>query len=367
MSLTRLLGRAGALALRQLDPERAHGLAIAALKTGLMPAMPAPVDRRLNIPLFDFVLPNPIGMAAGFDKNGEVPDAILALGFGFVEVGSITPKAQPGNPRPRVFRIAQAGAVINRFGFNGFGHAYARARLEARQGCPGVIGINVGANKDAADRSQDFVDGITAFADLASYLTINVSSPNTPGLRDLQAHAALDDLLARCLQARDDSIVRVGRKVPVLLKIAPDTTEQGLDDIAEVAQARGVDGLIVSNTTLSRQGIAGAVAAEAGGLSGKPLFQRSTIILAKMRQRVGRDLPILGVGGISDGADAWAKLEAGATALQLYTGFIYGGAGLAGDIAAELLRRLTEEKLASITAVTGRATAAWAALPIPPA
>ncbi|WP_246329602.1 quinone-dependent dihydroorotate dehydrogenase [Chthonobacter rhizosphaerae] len=360
-----MFGRIGAAALRRLDPETAHGVAVRALAGGLVPGESVPADPRLAVPFFDMTLPNPIGMAAGFDKNAEVPDALLRLGFGFVEVGTITPRAQAGNPRPRLFRLPEDGAVINRLGFNNDGHGPTLGRLAARMNRRGVLGINVGANKDSADRAADYVTGIAAFAPFASYFTVNVSSPNTPGLRDLQARDALDDLLARVIEARDRLAGTGRRKVPVLLKIAPDLTEAGLDDVAEVSVSRGIDGLVVSNTTLSREGLRHPLKSEAGGLSGRPLFARSTIVLAKMRQRIGPERPILGVGGVSSAAEAAEKMAAGATAVQLYTAFIYGGSGLPAAMARDLLGLVKARKLASVTALTGTTTAAWAARPIP--
>ncbi|WP_075214933.1 quinone-dependent dihydroorotate dehydrogenase [Mongoliimonas terrestris] len=364
MSVPAFLGGLGAAALRRLDPETAHGLAIRALARGLVPPVTHEPDPKLAVPFFDMVLPTPIGMAAGFDKNAEVPDALLSLGFGFVEVGTITPRAQAGNPRPRIFRLPEDGAVINRLGFNNEGHGPPLRRLAGRVGRPGVVGVNVGANKDSDDRAADYVAGIAAFADCAAYFTINVSSPNTPGLRDLQARDALDDLLARVLEARDTLADSGRRRVPVLLKIAPDLTESGLDDVATVSLGRAVDGLVISNTTLSRAGLASPIAHETGGLSGRPLFRRSTAVLAKMRQRVGPALPILGVGGVATAAEAAEKMAAGATAVQLYTAFIYGGSGLPAAIARDLARFVERSGHASVTALTGTRTAEWAARPL---
>jgi dihydroorotate dehydrogenase len=358
------LGGLGAALLRRIDPETAHGLSIQALKTGLVPSRPVPRDPRLLVPLFDMTLAHPVGMAAGFDKNAEVAGPLAALGFAYVEVGTLTPRAQPGNPRPRIFRLPEIGGVINRLGFNNEGHSAAFARLNALRN-RGVIGVNVGANKDSADRAGDYVEGIRRFARVASYFTVNVSSPNTPSLRDLQARDMLDDLAARVMTARDDETARTGRRVPVLLKIAPDMTEAALDDIAEVVLARGIDGLVISNTTLSRAGVDHPMAGETGGLSGKPIFARSTIVLAKMRRRVGRQMPIIGVGGISSGADAYEKLAAGANAVQLYTGFIYGGPELPGRIVRDLIGLLDRTGAASITDVTGIRTDAWADRAIP--
>ena len=263
--------------LFSFNPEFAHKMAIMALKTGLVPGPKLPDYPALKVKLWDLEFPNPLGMAAGFDKNAEVPDATLAIGFGATEIGTVTPLPQPGNPKPRLFRLIDDDAVINRMGFNNEGHAAAHARLAARKSKTGIIGVNVGANKESPDRVQDYVKGIAAFADLASFFTINISSPNTPGLRDLQARDALDALLARVLEERDTQTKWIGRKVPVLLKIAPDVDEFGLDDICAVAVARGIDGMVVSNTTLDRPQRLECQKqlAEAGGLSGKPLFQKS--------------------------------------------------------------------------------------------
>jgi len=348
-----------------VDGERAHGLTLAALKAGLVPPVTPVIDPRLRRTVFGLDFPNPVGMAAGFDKNAEVPDALLALGFGFTEVGTLTPRPQPGNPRPRIFRDVAARAVVNRLGFNNEGHAAGLARLRARAGRGGIVGVNVGANKDAADRIADYVAGIAAFAPVASYFTVNVSSPNTPGLRDLQARGALDELLARVIEARDGTVAAAGRKVPVLLKIAPDVDDAGLADIAEVSLARGIDGLVAGNTTLSRVGVAPALAREAGGLSGRPLRERATIVLARLRLLVGPAMPIVGVGGISSGADAFARIAAGADLVQLYTGFVYEGPGVAAAICRDLLRLMEREGLASLGDLVGRDAAAWAARPIP--
>jgi dihydroorotate dehydrogenase len=270
--------------LLSLDPETAHGATIAALRN--LPVLAAgPDDPRLAVEAFGLTFPNPIGMAAGFDKGAEVPDTLLRLGFGFTEIGTVTPKAQPGNPKPRSFRLSQDEAIINRFGFNSEGHAAVRRRLVGRAGKAGVVGVNIGANKDAADRAADYVAGIEAFADVASYFTVNISSPNTPGLRDLQQTAALDDLLARVLEARDATTYRTTRK-PVLLKIAPDLAMSDLDDVVAVARKRGVDGMIVSNTTISRPETLKdkAAAQETGGLSGGAA-------LSAVDENAGGDLP----------------------------------------------------------------------------
>ncbi|MHC5654431.1 quinone-dependent dihydroorotate dehydrogenase [Stappia sp. ICDLI1TA098] len=350
-------------ALFTLDAETAHGLTIKALASGLAPSCAAASDPRLAVTVAGIDFPNPLGMAAGFDKNGEVPDALLGLGFGFTEVGTVTPLPQSGNPRPRVFRLVEDNGVVNRLGFNNEGHAALRGRLDARAGRGGIVGVNVGANKDAADRIADYVAGIETFADRATYFTVNISSPNTPGLRDLQARDALHELLSRVMDAREKAAARVGRTVPVFLKIAPDVEEAGLDDIASEVITAELDGLIVSNTTLSRAGLSDAKgAAETGGLSGRPLFRRATIALARMRLRVGPRLPIIGVGGIDSGESAWTKITAGANLLQLYTGLVYEGPDLVGRILTHLANSLDRHALSGLEAASGRNAEAWARL-----
>ncbi len=329
-----------------LDAERAHGLTLAALRAGLGPRGDSD-DPILRTSLAGLDLPNPLGLAAGFDKNVAVPDAMLRLGFGFVEAGTVTPRAQDGNPRPRVFRLVERRAVINRLGFNNAGIEAAALRLRARRDRPGVVGINLGANKDSADRIADYATGVRATAALASYLTINISSPNTPGLRGLQGEA-LADLIAATLAAR-------GRiATPLFVKVAPDLDAAQIDAIARTALDSGpdgrIDGLIVSNTTLSRDGVSSA---EAGGLSGAPLFARSTAVLRAFRRATGGALPLIGVGGIASGADAYAKLCAGASAVQLYTALVYEGPGLVARIKAELAALLRRNGFASVAAAVG--------------
>lgn len=339
--------------LNALEPERAHDLTIRALT--MMPlGAPEPDDPRLAVDAFGLHFANPVGLAAGFDKNGAIAHKIAALGFGFTEVGTVTPRAQTGNPKPRLFRLPEHGAVINRFGFNNLGHEAARRRL--RKG-GGVLGVNVGANKDASDRIADYVAGIHAFADIADYFTINVSSPNTPGLRDLQKADALDQLLARTLDARDAVAGSFGRR-PVLLKIAPDLSLQELDAIVRVARDRGVDGMIVANTTVTRPAtIAGAAASiETGGLSGRPLFELSTRMLAETFARVEGQFALVGVGGVESGKTAFAKIEAGASLVQLYTALVYAGPGLVASIKSDLLRRIGSRPLASFV---GGAAGSW--------
>lgn len=346
-----------------LDPERAHGLAIKGLKVMQAASSCRPDDDpRLKTDLFDWSAPNPVGIAAGFDKNAEVPDALLGLGFGFAEIGTVTPLPQSGNPKPRLFRLSADRAVINRMGFNNDGHARTLRRLERRQGRGGVVGINIGANKDASDRVADYVAGIERFAHLASYFTVNISSPNTPGLRDLQGRAALDDLLARVVDARQITADRLKRSVPILVKIAPDIDEMGLDDVTDVVLARQIDGLIVSNTTLDRTGLKDAgTASEAGGLSGPPVFEKSTIALAKTRQRVGPDFPIIGVGGIASPETALAKIRAGATLIQLYSSLVFEGLGLVSRIKAGFISELDRTGAKNLAEIRSTEMDHWAA------
>jgi dihydroorotate dehydrogenase len=334
---------------RRLDPEEAHRLALRALASLPLPRAGA-ADPRLRVSAFGLSFANPVGLAAGFDKNAEVPDACLRLGFGFVEVGTLTPRPQTGNPRPRVFRLPADEGLINRLGFNNEGFAAARARLAARPRGSGIVGVNIGANRDSKDRIADYLAGIETFAPHASYLTINVSSPNTPGLRELQAGAILDDLLARAVEARD----RAPERRPLLLKIAPDLSLAELDDVVAAARRRGVDGLIVSNTTVVRsRELRDPAAREDGGLSGKPLFALSTWLLSETFRRVEGSFPLIGVGGIDSEEAAWRKLRAGATLLQLYTGFTYKGFGLIRKITDGIAARLAREGYRSIKDVVG--------------
>ncbi len=352
-----LIERAGAAALpllRRLDAETAHRLTIGALALVPASALPAPAadDPRLAVEAFGLRFPNPVGLAAGFDKNAEAVDALLSLGFGFVEAGTATPLPQPGNPRPRLFRLPKDEAVINRFGFNGEGAARVRARLAARsRTARGVVGVNIGANKDAADRAADYARGVEELAAFADYLTVNVSSPNTPGLRDLQQADALDDLLARVLEAR----AHVAGRKPVLLKIAPDLSLSELDAIVACARRREVDGLIVSNTTLSRPAALREreLAREAGGLSGRPLFDLSTRMLAQAFLRAEGAFPLVGAGGIDGPERAFAKIEAGASLVQLYSALVFKGPGLPRRIVRGLSRILDERGLARIEGAVG--------------
>lgn len=347
--------------LMGMDPERAHRLAIKALKSGLVQAPPVRPDPRLAVSLWDLEFSGPLGMAAGFDKDGEVPDALLGLGFGFVEIGTVAPASQPGNPAPRVFRLPDAQAVINRYGFNTAGQAAVLANLRDRRKKGGIVGINVGANKLSEDKPADYVAGIAAFAREASYLTINISSPNTPGLRDLHHDQALEDLLGRTRAERDRQSAAIGRHVPMLLKISPDLDDQALDAVADAILRHGFDGAIVSNTTVDRTGLRGRHAGEAGGLSGRPLFDRSTILLARLRQRTGPGVPLIGVGGIDSVQTAYEKIRAGASLLQLYTGLIYRGYRLIAEINRGLAQNLRRDGFDTITDAVGAATDDWAA------
>lgn len=354
------VARLGQSLLFSLDPETAHGLSIAALRTGLVPAGRPSDDPRLAVAVAGLSFPNPLGMAAGYDKNGDVPDALLRLGFGFAEVGTVTPLPQPGNPRPRIFRLTQDQAVINRLGFNNEGHASLLRKLSRRTGA-GIVGVNIGANKDSADRIADYEAGVRTFAGLSSYLTVNISSPNTPGLRALQGREALSELLERVVASR----VATGTTTPIFLKIAPDLVDADLDDVAAEVKRQQIDGLIVSNTTLSRYGLSDQKrGAEAGGLSGRPLFRRSTVMLARMRQRLGPAFPLVGVGGVESTETALEKIRAGADLVQLYTGMIYAGPGLPAEIVRGLSRFAAREGLRSIREIRDSSAGRWASEPL---
>jgi dihydroorotate dehydrogenase len=339
--------------LRWFDPEDAHRLAIQGLRL-LPPVRLRPDDPKLAVRAFGLNFPNPIGMAAGFDKSAEVPDALLRLGFGFVEIGSVTPKPQAGNPRPRLFRLERDQAVVNRMGFNNDGAEAVLRRLAGRAHLGGIVGVNVGANKDTADRASDYVKLIETFAPVASYFTVNVSSPNTPGLRNLQQAAALDDLLAKVIDARERAREKAGDS-PVLLKIAPDLTLAELDDVVHVARSRRVDGMIVANTTLARPSTLReqARAGEQGGLSGRPLFRLSTRMVAETYVRAEGAFPLIGVGGIDTGGAALTKIRAGASLIQLYSSLIYKGLGLVEDIKNDLSSTLLRTGRDSLSEIVG--------------
>ena len=339
--------------LRWFDPEDAHRLAVQGLKL-LPPARPRPDDDKLAVRAFGLNFPNPVGMAAGFDKNAEVSDALLRLGFGFVEVGTVTPKPQAGNPRPRIFRLERDEAIINRLGFNNDGAEAVLRRLAGRAHQGGIVGVNVGANKDSADRTADYVKLIETFAPVASYFTVNVSSPNTPGLRNLQQADALDDLLARVIDARERVRQNAGDS-PVLLKIAPDLSLAELDDVVHIARSRRVDGMIVTNTTLSRPSTLReqARAKESGGLSGRPLFRLSTRMVAETYVRAEGAFPLIGVGGIDSGGAALTKIRAGASLIQLYSALIYKGLGLVENIKSDLSSTLLRTGRDSLSEIVG--------------
>ena len=333
-------------ALRSIDPETAHGLAIRGLKAGFGPRDPGPDDAHLETTLAGLQLPNPIGLAAGFDKDAEVPDAMLAAGCGFVECGTVTPLPQTGNPRPRLFRLSADRAVINRLGFNNKGLEVFAGRLAGRERL-GIVGANLGANKDSADRVADYVAGLTRLTGLCDYFTVNISSPNTPGLRNLQSKGALDDLLGRLAQARSDA-------APVFLKIAPDLEDSEIIDIADAVQRHRLDGIIASNTTIARpDSLQSASKSEAGGLSGAPLFEPSTEILRKFRAAAPH-MPLIGVGGIASGADAYAKIRAGASAVQLYSALAYDGPELIVRIKKDLAALLKADGFASVAEAVGK-------------
>ena len=334
--------------LRQLPAETAHDATLR-LARAAGPFLPnaAADDPRLAVTAFGLHFPNPVGLAAGFDKNAAVPSVMAKFGFGFVECGSVTPRPQAGNPQPRLFRLPEDGAVINRMGFNNGGMEQAGANLERRSGS-GLVGINIGANKDSEDRIADYQKAFTRLAPLADYVTVNVSSPNTPGLRGLQNRDELTTLLDKLVA------LRAGRKIPLLLKIAPDLDEQAQDDIADVVRRSGIEGLIVSNTTIARPALKSPHAGETGGLSGKPLFEPSTRILAAMHARLSGAVTLIGVGGIASGADAYAKIRAGASLVQLYSALALQGPSLVGRIKKELLACLARDGFARVSDAVGK-------------
>ncbi|MBC9245571.1 quinone-dependent dihydroorotate dehydrogenase [Paracoccus sp. 11-3] len=349
-----LLEKIGLRALHCLDPEHAHDLSIKALSCGVvpLPGYPMTSDRlRTNIAGLD--LPNPVGLAAGYDKNARAVAPLMHAGFGFIELGAATPRPQPGNPKPRLFRLSADRAIINRFGFNNEGAAAIAARLAKRP--PGIpVGLNIGANKDSADRAADFAEVVRIAGAFADFLTVNVSSPNTEKLRDLQGANALAALLDGVMDARG----RLPQARPVFVKIAPDLEIADIADIAAVAREAKVDAIIATNTTLSRDGIADGQASQTGGLSGAPLFKRSTQILARLYRETNGEIPLIGVGGISSADDAWTKLQAGASAVQLYSALIYQGFSLAAKIATDLDARLQNQKL-SLQELTGSKNGDW--------
>ncbi len=337
----------GQTLLLALPPEQAHELAIKGLELGLYPRAHQPDDKRLAQTVFGLDFPNPLGMAPGFDKNARVPRELLATGFGFVEVGTLTPRPQSGNRPPRLFRSTWDHAIINRLGFNNEGQEAALDRLKERP--QGIVGVNIGAGRDSEDRIADYVTGIERMATVASYFTVNISSPNTPGLRDLQAPEALDALLKRVQGAR----ASLSKRPPLLVKLAPDLADEDLPEIINVI-ADGADGIVVSNTTLSRDGLKHmSFARESGGLSGRPLFARSTRMLARIYRLTEGKLPLIGVGGIDSGETALAKIAAGASLIQLYTGLLFEGLGLIGRIKQALLAGMERAKADSLAPLIG--------------
>ena len=351
MSVLESLGLA---ALRRIDPETAHGLAIKALTSGLVP-LPGPVTSpRLKTRIAGIDLPNPVGLAAGFDKNADALAQLPRAGFGFIELGATTPRAQPGNPRPRLFRLTEDRAAINRFGFNNLGMEAMEKRLATRPR-NAVIGLNLGANKDSADRAEDFARVLAHCGRHLDFATVNVSSPNTEKLRDLQGAAALAALLAGVMAARN----WLPRPIPVFLKIAPDLTMSELSEIADVAGQAGIDAIIATNTTLDRAGLHSPHAAEKGGLSGAPLFEKSTRVLAQLSKLTDGQIPLIGVGGISSADQAYAKIRAGASAVQLYTALVYHGLSLVPQIAHGLDALLARDGFASVAEAVGTGRADW--------
>lgn len=346
--------RLGLSLLHRLDPETAHGLALRALRLGLAPR-PGPItSARLRVTLAGLDLPNPIGLAAGFDKNAEALGPLGRAGFGFVEVGAITPRPQPGNPRPRLFRLSEDAGVINRFGFNNVGMEAARAAL-ARRPEGVIVGLNLGANKDSADRAEDFARVLAHCGAHVDFATVNVSSPNTERLRDLQGAEALSGVLAGVMEARD----WLPNRPPVFLKIAPDLSDAELGEIADVAHTSRLSGIIATNTTLARDGLESPLRVQAGGLSGAPLFERSTRVLARLSQLTRGEIPLIGVGGIGSAEQAYAKIRAGATAVQLYSALVYRGLSLVGEIARGLDALLERDGFATLAEAVGHGREEW--------
>ncbi len=341
--------------IRLVDPEIGHRLAIGALARGLVPC-PAPVeDDVLKTSVWGLEFANPIGLAAGFDKNAEVIDAMLGQGFGFVEVGTVTPRPQPGNPRPRLFRLTVDGAVVNRMGFNNDGQEAVAGRLTARRGgrpAPGVVGVNLGKNRNTEAAAGDFVSGIGALAGLADYLVINVSSPNTPGLRTMQGREALAGLIAAAQKALDAT--DAAPRPPLLVKIAPDLDDADKRDIADVVLETGIDGIVATNTTVDRPpGLVDRRRREDGGLSGRPLMAPSTALLADMYRLTGGRVPLIGVGGVETGADAYAKIRAGASLVQLYTALVFHGPGVVNRIKSQLADLLRADGFSAVGEAVG--------------
>lgn len=343
-----MLSSLGVKLIRSLSPENAHKATLRALSLGLAGRTKVVPDPVLRTELFGIPFMNPVGLAAGFDKDAMVPDAMLRLGMGFVEVGTITPKPQPGNPKPRIFRLEEDGAVVNRLGFNNGGHDKALKRLEKRAGNVGVVGVNIGANKDSDDRINDYVLGVEKFKHLADFFTVNISSPNTPGLRGLQDKDQLAALLILTADARGDD------GPPLLLKVAPDLDGDAIEDIADLLKKSAFDGLIVSNTTITRPDSLQSVnAGETGGLSGKPLFEPSTAVLRQFYRALDGAMPIIGVGGIASGQDAYTKIKAGASLVELYSALTYRGPVLIDEILTDLAALLKADGYTSVAQAVG--------------
>lgn len=352
MSLIETLGLA---VLHRVDPERAHGLSLRALQSGLVPLPGVITSARLAASVAGLALPNPVGLAAGYDKNAVALAPLSRSGFGFIEVGAATPRPQPGNPQPRLFRLTEDRAAINRFGFNNEGAGAIGVRLAARQRGAVPVGLNLGANKDSTDRAADFARVLALCGPHVDFATVNVSSPNTERLRDLQGRAALTALLAGVMETR----AGLARKIPVFLKIAPDLTSDELAEIAEVALGSGLAGIIATNTTLSREGLKSANAGQAGGLSGAPLFEKSTRVLAQLSKLTEGKLPLIGVGGIASAEDAYTKIRVGASAVQIYTAMVYQGLSLAAEVARGLERLLQQDGFASVAEAVGTGRDGW--------
>ena len=348
------LERLGLAALHRLEPETAHKAAMMALRSGLTPLPGLVTSDRLRSTVAGLTLPNPVGLAAGFDKNAQALAPLSRAGFGFVEVGAVTPRPQPGNPRPRLFRLAEDRAVINRFGFNNDGMEVVATRL-ANRPKDAVIGLNLGANKDSADRAEDFARVLAHCGRYLDFATVNVSSPNTEKLRDLQGAEALAQLLNGVMEARD----WLPDPIPVFLKIAPDLSDAELSEIADVARASGLSGIIATNTTLDRDGLHGPHAQEKGGMSGAPLFEKSTRVLARLSQLTAGDLPLIGVGGVASAEQAYAKIRAGASAVQLYSSLVYDGLSLVARIAQGLDDLLARDGFANVADAVGTGREAW--------
>lgn len=348
------LERLGLAALRRFNPETAHDLSIMALRAGLVPMPGVPTSPRLRVTLAGIELPNPVGLAAGYDKNAKALAPLCRAGFGFIEVGATTPRPQPGDPKPRLFRLTEDHAAINRFGFNNDGAGAIASRL-VRRPRDAVIGLNLGANKNSADRAADFASVLAACGSYVDFATVNISSPNTSKLRELQEADTLIDLLAIVLATRD----ALARPIPVFVKIAPDLTDTQIEGIATAARRAGIDGVIATNTTLSRQGLLSIHRDQAGGLSGAPLFDKSTRVLARLAYATEGKLPLIGVGGVFTAEQAYAKIQAGASAVQLYTAMIYKGIGTAADIARGLDALLSRDGHASVAAAVGTKIQDW--------